>query len=112
MGKERPLPIVSGRQRVNLNAARNAHVPTPIHLDETARVDAQSTRRLHEKVLAARSDTPRIYVVRDNAHYYKNQELTEWLAGKPVQRVFLLLYSPSLNLMNGAGSSCARKPSI
>ena len=84
---------------MNRNTARNAHAPTPIRLDETARVDAQSTRRLHEKVLAAHSNTPRIYVVCDNAHYYKNQELTEWLAGKPVQRVFLLLYSPSLNLI-------------
>lgn|GEM_PF-4959948 len=93
---------------MNRNAARNAHAPTPIHLDETGRVDAQSTRRLHEKVLAAHPDTPRIYVVCDNAHYYKDQELTEWLVSKPVQRVSSLLYSPSLN---GAGSSCARKPS-
>ncbi len=47
-GKERPLLTVSGRERVNLNAALNAHAPTQVHLDETDRVDAQSTRRLYE----------------------------------------------------------------
>lgn len=98
-GKERPLLTVSGRERVNLNAALNAHAPTQVHLDETGRVDAQSTRRLYEKLLAAHPDTPRIYVVCDNARYYKNQELTEWLADKPLEQVFLPPYSPNLNLI-------------
>ena len=66
-GKERALLTVSGRERVNLNAALNAHAPTQVHLDETGRVDAQSTRRLYEKLLAAHPDTLRIYVVCDNA---------------------------------------------
>ncbi len=98
-GRERPLLTVSGRERVNLNAALNAHAPTQVHLDETARVDAQSTRRLYEKLLAAHPDTPRIYVVCDNARYYKNKELTAWLADKPIQQVFLPPYSPNLNLI-------------
>ena len=98
-GQERPLLTVSGRERVNLNAALNAHAPTQVHLDETGRVDAQSTRRLYEKLLAAHPDTPRIYVVCDNARYYKNKELTEWLANKPIQQVFLPPYSPNLNLI-------------
>ena len=98
-GKERALLTVSGRERVNLNAALNAHAPTQVHLDETGRVDAQSTRRLYEKLLAAHPDTPRIYVVCDNARYYKNQELTAWLVDKPIQQVFLPPYSPNLNLI-------------
>ena len=98
-GKERALLTVSGRERVNLNAALNAHAPTQVHLDETSRVDAQSTRRLYEKLLAAHPDTARIYVVCDNARYYKNQDLTAWLADKPIQQVFLPPYSPNLNLM-------------
>jgi hypothetical protein len=48
-GKERPLLTVSGRERVNLNATRNAQYPTQVHLDETDCVNAQSTQRLYEK---------------------------------------------------------------
>ena len=47
-GKERPLFTVSGRERVNLNAALNAHCPTQVYLDETDYVNAQSTQRLYE----------------------------------------------------------------
>ena len=34
-GRERPLFTVSAHERVNHNAARNAHCPTQVHLNET-----------------------------------------------------------------------------
>jgi transposase len=46
VGKERALLTVSGRERVNLNAALNAYKPTQVLLDETSCVNAQSTIRL------------------------------------------------------------------
>ena len=97
-GKERPLLTVSGRERVNLNAARNAHAPTQVHLDETDCVNAQSAQRLYEKILAAHPEGP-VYVVCDNARYYKNKALTAWLADKRLVQVFLPPYSPNLNLI-------------
>ncbi len=99
VGEERPLLTVSGRERVNLNAALNAYAPTQILLDETTCVNAQSTRRLYEQLLAAHPDKARIYVVCDNARYYKNKELRAWLADKPICQVFLPTYSPNLNLI-------------
>lgn len=99
VGEERPLPTVSGRERVNLNAALNAYAPTQVLLDETSCVNAQSTRRLYEQLLAAHPDKQRIYVVCDNARYYKNKELRDWLADKPICQVFLPPYSPNLNLI-------------
>ena len=99
VGKERPLLTVSGRERVNLNAALNAYDPTQVLLDETSCVNAQSTRRLYEQLLAAHPDKARIYVVCDNARYYKNKELRDWLADKPICQVFLPPYSPNLNLI-------------
>ena len=99
VGQERPLLTVSGRERVNLNAAPNAYEPPQVLLDETTCVNAQSTRRLYEQLLAAHPDTARIYVVCDNARYYKNKELRAWLADKPICQVFLPPYSPNLNLM-------------
>ena len=97
-GKERPLLTVSGRERVNLNAALNAHAPTQVHLDETGCVNAQSTRRLYEKLLTAHPDGP-VYVVCDNARYYKNKTLAAWLADQRLVQVFLPPYSPNLNLI-------------
>ncbi|TDN37828.1 IS630 family transposase [Hymenobacter sp. UV11] len=99
VGKERPLLTVSGRERVNLNAALNAYDPTQVLLDETSCVNAQSTKRLYEQLLAAHPDKTRIYVVCDNARYYKNKDLRAWLADKPICQVFLPPYSPNLNLI-------------
>jgi transposase len=98
-GQQRPLLTVSGRERVNLNAALNAYAPMQILLDETTCVNAQSTRRLYEQLLAAHPDKARIYVICDNARYYKNKELRAWLADKPICQVFLPPYSPNLNLI-------------
>ena len=98
-GSERPLLTVSGRERVNLNAALNAYAPTQLLLDETDCVNAQSTQRLYQQLLAAHPDKARIYVICDNARYYKNKALRAWLAEKPICQVFLPPYSPNLNLI-------------
>lgn len=97
-GQPRPLLTVSGRERVNLNAALNAHCPTQVHLDETSRVDAFSTRRLYEKLLAAHPAGP-VYVICDNARYYKNKDLAAWLQNQRLVQVFLPPYSPNLNMI-------------
>ena len=97
-GQQRPLLTVSGRERVNLNAALNAHCPTQIHLDETGCVNAQSTQRLYEKLLTAHPQGP-VHVICDNARYYKNKALNAWLADKRLVQVFLPPYSPNLNLI-------------
>ena len=97
-GKERPLLTVSGRERINLNAALNAHAPSQGHLDETDCVNAQHTQRLYEKLLAAHPEGP-VYVICDNARYDKNKALTAWLENKRLVQVFLPPYSPNLNLM-------------
>ena len=98
-GQSRPLPTVSGRERLNLNAAVNAHCPTQMHLHETDCVNAQSTKALYEKLLAAHADEPPLYVICDNDRCYRNRELAEWLADKPLVQVFLPPYSPNLNLI-------------
>jgi len=99
VGAARPLLTVSGRERVNLNAAVNAYQPTQVLLDEANRVDAQSTRRLYQQLLATHPTAGTLYVVCDNARYYKNKGLTAWLHGKPIVQVFLPPYSPNLNLI-------------
>jgi hypothetical protein len=62
-------------------------------------VNAQSTRALYEKLLVAHPGGQPIYIVCDNARYYRNRELAEWLQDKPLVQVFLSPYSPNLNLI-------------
>jgi len=88
-----------GRERVNLNAVLKAHCPTQVHVEKSACVNAQSTCRLYEQLLAADPAGPPIYVVCDNAGYYRNWELTAWLTNKSLVQVFLPPYSPNLNLI-------------
>jgi hypothetical protein len=87
-----------GRERVTLNAALKAHCPTQVHIEESACVNAQSTRRLYEQLPAADPAGPPIYVVCDNARYYRNRGLTAWLTNKSLVQVFLPPYSLNLNL--------------
>ena len=48
-------------------------------LDETDCVNAQSTQRLYAKLLATHPKGP-VYVICDDARYYKNNDLRAWLA--------------------------------
>ena len=49
-------------------------------------------------MLAAHSKGP-VYVICDNAHYYKNKTLNAWLDKKRLARIFRPTYSPNLNQM-------------
>ena len=49
--------------------------------------------------LLAHPAEARIYVICDNARYYKNKNLRAWLADKPICQVFLPPYSSNLNLI-------------
>ena len=53
---------------------------------------------LLQKLLAAHPEGP-VYVVCDNARYYKNKDLSAWLADQRLVQVFLPPYSPNLNLI-------------
>lgn len=99
-GKEYELPANSGRQRININGAMNALKPTEIFVDYTESVNAQSTKRLIQQIKSKNRHKKKIYLVSDNALYYKNKELTEWIArDKRIEWIFLPPYSPNLNLI-------------
>lgn len=95
MGKELSLLALSGRERVTLNAALNSQCPNQVHIDETECVNAPSAQRLYKKLLAAHPEGS-VYVVCNEARYYKNKTLTVWLAGQRLVQIFLPPYSPNL----------------
>lgn len=98
-GTEREQLSVSGRDRVNINAVLNANDITDVIAIECERVNSQSTKELYEKILLAHPEAKTIYVISDNARYYRNKELTEWVKTTRITPVFLPAYSPNLNLI-------------
>ncbi len=98
-GTEREQLSVSGRDRVNINAVLNANDVTDVLAIECERVNSQSTKELYEKILLAHPEAKTIYVISDNARYYRNKELTEWVKTTRITPVFLPAYSPNLNLI-------------
>ena len=99
-GRDFEVDCNSGRKRVNINAASNALKPEHIVSDITESVNAQSTKRLFRKLLKKHPKI-RINVIVDNARYYKNKQLSEWLekGGKRINLIFLPPYSPNLNVI-------------
>lgn len=98
-GTERLQPTVSGRDRVNINAVINAKNPTEVIIEECKSVNAQTTKALYQKIIDANPDKTTIYIISDNAKYYRNKELMEWIKDTPIKPIFLPPYSPNLNLI-------------
>lgn len=92
-------PTVSGRDRVNINGLLNAYDVTDVIAHDCESVNAQSTRELYEEALAKHPDASCIYIISDNARYYHNKELAEWVNGTRIKQIFLPPYSPNLNLI-------------
>ncbi|KXK57392.1 MAG: Integrase core domain protein [Chlorobi bacterium OLB7] len=88
----------TGRERVNINAALNAHDVGDVEVVESERVDSESTIELYA-ALERKHPSGRIRVICDNARYYRSRRLREWLSSSRIEQVFLPSYSPNLNLI-------------
>jgi transposase len=98
-GTERLQPTLSGRDRVNINAVINAKDPIEVIIEECRTVNAQTTKALYQKIIDANPDKKNIYIISDNAKYYRNKELMAWIENTPIKPIFLPPYSPNLNLI-------------
>ncbi len=62
-------------------------------------INAQSTISLLKKVESKHADADVIYMICDNAKYYRSKKVKEYLGNSKVALVFLPPYSPNLNLI-------------
>jgi transposase len=99
-GQEFIIPANTGRKRVNINGALNAHDVTDVVIDEAETINQESMKRLIIKLVEKHPLEP-IYLFHDNARYYFAKDLRLWLAQTypAVIQVFLPPYSPNLNLI-------------
>jgi transposase len=98
-GEELEPPTVSGRDRVNINGLINAGDVTDVIAIDCDSVNAQSTKEIYRKALEKHPGADKIYIISDNARYYRNKELTDWCKKTRIIQVFLPAYSPNLNLI-------------
>lgn len=99
-GEKKVVPTNSGRRRININGALNAHKPQEVIIVEADTINAQATIELYEKIQLANLDKEQVFVIGDNARYYRNVELQAWLDKNPrIIQLFLPTYSPNLNLI-------------
>lgn len=99
-GQDKLIPSNTGRRRININGAMNAYHPEEVIIHEADTINAEATIALYDKIQQRYADKERIYVIGDNARYYRNAQLQAWLTENPrIIQVFLPPYSPNLNLI-------------
>ncbi len=91
--------FLSGRQRVNINGVVNAHDPTDVVIEESSSINVQSTIALLKKLEQKNNSLQRVFVVADNARYYRNRKVKAFLETSKVKIIFFPPYSPNLNLI-------------
>lgn len=97
VGREFEQKTVSGRDRVNINGAINALAVDEVKVVVCDSVNAQSTKELYQKIMDENPQLEVIHIISDNARYYKNAALGEWINNTPIRQIFLPAYPPDLN---------------
>jgi len=88
----------TGRKRVNINGALNART-NEIIVDEQPTLNAQAFIALIKRLEQINDSAEVIYIILDNARYYRNKLVLEYVKTSRVKLLFLPPYSPNLNLI-------------
>ncbi len=97
-GQDREVRSNTGRRRVNINGAIDLERLEPVvRFDDTINTD--STIALFEQLEQLNLAATWIYVICDNARYYRSKAVKEYLKTSRIKLVFLPAYAPNLNLI-------------
>jgi transposase len=90
----------SSRKRLNILGAYDADSHSLVHSTSEENCDADRVVEFLGKLADENRDSPKIYVVMDNAKYFHAKKVTEWLEKNDrIERIFLPSYAPNLNLI-------------
>jgi transposase len=99
-GEEKQIKTNTGRGRLNINGALDMETMTvTTHFSKT--INAEEVMKLFDKIQLVYKDKTTIYLVIDNARYYKNKDVQAYLEkeGCRIKLKFLPPYSPNLNFI-------------
>lgn len=95
-GLRKEIKSNTGRQRLNLSGAIDI-VSKEVFVLEDEVLNASSTITFLRKLESRYPASNRVHVFCDNARYYKNKEVSTYLAASKIEMHFLPPYSPNLN---------------
>lgn len=98
IGETKEIKANSGRQRCNLNGAYNP-ITFEVIVKDYRTLDTQATLEFLKEIKAKYPNKASIYLVIDNAQYYKNKEVRHYAEKLNIELIFLPPYSPNLNLI-------------
>ena len=97
-GVEKQLRSNTGRDRININGAYNVE-DRKVIVREDESINAESTLLLIQQIILSQL-TGNIYLIADNAKYYRAKRVREFLDNhERVKIIFLPPYSPNLNVI-------------
>lgn len=97
-GEDNLVKSNTGRQRVNINGALDAETHKVITREDES-INAISTIELLKQVETSYPLALVIYIICDNAKYYRSKLVSGFLITSKIKLVFLPPYSPNLNLI-------------
>ena len=95
-GVRKEIPANTGRSRLNLSGAIDV-ISHNLVIQEDQTLNAASTIRFFQKIEEAYPDKRKIHVFCDNAPYYRNKAVKQYLETAKIDLHFLPPYSPNLN---------------
>jgi transposase len=95
-GVRKEIPANTGRSRLNLTGAIDV-ISHNIVIQEDQTLNAVSTIRFFQKIEEAYPCKRKIHVFCDNAPYYRNKAVRQYLGTSKIELHFLPPYSPNLN---------------
>jgi transposase len=95
-GVRKEIPANSGRSRINLSGVIDV-IGHKILVQEDKMLNAEAIIRFFRKIEEAYPEKNGVHVFCDNARYYRNKAVTEYLKTSKVRLHFLPPYSPNLN---------------
>lgn len=95
-GERKEIPTNTGRQRLNLSGAIDI-LSKKVIIREDESLNATATIDLLKMIEAAYPQAKKVHVFCDNAKYYRNKLVKEYLATAKIEMHFLPPYSPNLN---------------
>ena len=97
-GEVYAIPSNTGRERLNINGVINIEsMENVVRYDDT--INSESTIELFKEIEKKHPDAGDIYIICDNAGYYRSRLVSEYLENSLITLVFLPPYSPNLNLI-------------